>query len=1296
MALTDLSGIVRNLTQSAEERAVARALQLHAKGQTDKAINVLKEAQARAPEDPGVLMELGRLQTTAQRPLEGVEAFRSILRRDPQALPRVAEAIEELRARHAPVGPLYDAIAEHHVRQDATTQALSILDRMRPEDLRAILPRYLAKWEQARRAAPDARLTRTVLLPATHLALLYEAMKDHARAIAVYRDVLRTNTDEAARILPRLEALAARDYQNSDLRLEIGGILLDAGRATEAAKHFALALEVSPRAARPVAERIALRLAGSGEDEELRWTMARALLAANDTPGALEALAPLVAAGARLDEIIALLQPLAALEKSGAARRLLAEAFTRRGLPHQALAPLLQAAEEEGLQAIEQPLRELVQAHPDLARAWHLLADIHLDAGRNTEALAAIRRSHALAPQETAVLVPRLTRLLANDSASAEAHLMLADLLAVKAEAARAVVLLRHLVREAPAESAAATERLSRLLSTPAGPHALLGLAEAALAAGRHGECLEHLEELAGGHPELTAEFLHAVGALTAQAPALATRIVGLLETLEPRSPLPVAVHFARGEAQYHAGLLPAAAASLREVLQSAPERVAEVRAALERFDRADPRAAEARYLLATIYVDMRDHEAARAELNRPGPTNAALLARVVTRYESLVSETPDDMPARAALMHALLLARQLDRALEVGRETLKRRDDASTATISLAMADALAEKGDTDGAVRRYFAASKRDRRLAGEVIARLQRLIEVEGKHPFGCLALAKLQAQEGHAAEAVESLRAAHTGDPALHDSVVLELEAVVRDFPADPQPGLVLIGLLQESGQYQKAVQVIAVHLDAHPAAAQRLAAHLDGILEAQPGHPLAHYELGRALQALGANARAAERLASAARLDPTIAPLALRRLQEILIADPACTPAWIACSEVLSGRGQVLQAAERLAEAIARTPTDATGLLDRLEELHRKNPTLAPMTLLFAEACARAAQHERAARAYGEAAAGDLALGEEALHGLDALLESNPRLAEAWLVRARLRLKMAQSAPALADFTEAARLSPRLVPEVLRDVQGLAGQRADWPECALVLADLLLAADRAPEAEDLLSRRLPGAGARAVRLSMLLRLARCAATRGDDAAARARLAEAADLASDRNEFLVQAHALHTNLLRRRVGRLCASLAEGVRAGGARAGHPGHAGDGAAPAADLQAAVRACIDLGAHAEADELVTKHGDRCLDEAARRALRGEIALRRGDYLRAAEQLRAAGPSALLAFGALRAGDFPLAITTLEALVARDADPRARAALERAYRDIVAADLLGGSRRLQAETSLTFGEGVAA
>jgi tetratricopeptide (TPR) repeat protein len=521
------------------------------------------------------------------------------------------------------------------------------------------------------------------------------------------------------------------------------------------------------------------------------------------------------------------------------------------------------------------------------------------------------------------------------------------------------------------------------------------------------------------------------------------------------------------------------------------------------------------------------------------------------------------------------------------------------------------------------------------------------------------------------------------------VITELEGLTRACPAEPQPGLALIALLFDAGQHERAVQVIAGHLDAHPASAQRLAGHLDRILEHQPEHPLAHYELGRALQVLGAHARAADRFAAAARLDAAIGPLALRRLQELLIADPSCTGAWLASADVLAGRGQSLQAAERLAEAIARDPAQATALLDRIESLYRAHPGEASMALMFAEACARAGQQERAARAYGEAAARDLESAPVAATGLDGLIASSPRLAECWWQRARARLRLSQNEAALADFAEAARLSPRHLPDVLRAVEELSAGRPDWPECTLLLADLMDSAGRGVEGDALLEKRLPGAGAPAVRLQILLRLAQGAAGRGDDATARRHLVEAASLATDRNEFLVRVHGLQIKMLRRRIGAAHALLAAAAPA--ARA-----AGTAAARAATLVAGVRAALDLGDAAEAETILERAGDRLLDETGGRALRAELALLRGDYRRASEQLRPGGPSALLAFGAARAGDQPLAIQTLEALVAQGAGPGARAALDKIYRDLIAADLLGGSRRLQAETTPHFGEGARA
>jgi tetratricopeptide (TPR) repeat protein len=133
-----------------------------------------------------------------------------------------------------------------------------------------------------------------------------------------------------------------------------------------------------------------------------------------------------------------------------------------------------------------------------------------------------------------------------------------------------------------------------------------------------------------------------------------------------------------------------------------------------------------------------------------------------------------------------------------------------------------------------------------------------------------------------------------------------------------------------------------------------------------------------------------------------------------------------------------------------------------------------------------------------------------------------------------------------------------------------------------------------------------------------------------------------------------------------------------------------------AEDLSSLVMALLDLGDLDGAARRLQTHGKGCLDPAAARRLQAAIALRRGDYPRASDLLRGLGPSPLLAYGSMRAGEYALAVETLEGLLARDDDPRTRKLLERTYRDMVAADLLGGSRRLQAETTLTFGEGAAA
>jgi len=102
------------------------------------------------------------------------------------------------------------------------------------------------------------------------------------------------------------------------------------------------------------------------------------------------------------------------------------------------------------------------------------------------------------------------------------------------------------------------------------------------------------------------------------------------------------------------------------------------------------------------------------------------------------------------------------------------------------------------------------------------------------------------------------------------------------------------------------------------------------------------------------------------------------------------------------------------------------------------------------------------------------------------------------------------------------------------------------------------------------------------------------------------------------------------------------------------------------------------------------------LDQPTRSRMRAAIALRQGEYRRAFDEMKGSGPSRRLAFGAARAGEFARASESIEALLKEEPAPALETALRRVYREMLTAELMGGSRRLTAETVLTFKEREAA
>ena len=521
MDFNGLKDLVKDLTQSAEHRAVSRALKCFSKGQIDKAIEILQEARRDSPENADVLFDLCRYLVLANRGSEAAEALRSVLRRHPRAYQRATEMIEELRAKHANVSPLFDAVAEHFIRQDDFKSALDALERMRPEEIRAFLPRHKGKWEGLRKSAPDAKMAKTSLQSAYYLALCHEALREYDPAATIYRLVAKNNPEELPRVLQRLEALLARDYQNAALRCAVGDLHLRAGREDDAVQQFSVVLETDARGGKPVAERVQEYLHEKGDKPGLRWVLVTAHLAAGENDAAIEAMRPLVDASALLNQVVPALESLAAddKDKGGKARLLLASALARRGQPQAAVEILLAIAEEKGLPAIRGPLEVIASAEPGSARVFHLLADVDLAEGRTTEAVDCLRKARKLAPQEESLLSPRLIKILEADPSSADAHLLLADVLIKSGERDRAIVLLRHLVLVAPASSGEALARFASILKDdPQSPRARIGAAEACLELQRFPESLGHLREVAGAHPALAAEYLRPLAALAETA----------------------------------------------------------------------------------------------------------------------------------------------------------------------------------------------------------------------------------------------------------------------------------------------------------------------------------------------------------------------------------------------------------------------------------------------------------------------------------------------------------------------------------------------------------------------------------------------------------------------------------------------------------------------------------------------------------------------------------------------------------------------------------------------------------
>jgi tetratricopeptide (TPR) repeat protein len=1275
MKLPDVS-LLKSLTQGPEARALEKAKAHLGEGRLDKALAAIESALEKQPDSEALLFEHSRCLLAASREADAGEAVKKILRRNPRRIDVVLEFIEEARMKHASVGTYYDAVAEHYIRVDDYAKALDALERIPAEELRVYQGRQLAKWEAVQKNAPTAKLTKTSLSSAYFVALALERLGDTSKAAHAYRGILEKNPEEADRVAHRLESILARDYQNLPLRFALVDLLLKAGKFPESLTHLEHSLEADAATAAPeVSARLDLIDKKLPNNPEVLWLLAKSRRAEAKFSEMLKALAALSALGARRNEIITLLEELTPkMDEFPTLRLALADIYMAAGKPVLAVEAILLAAEKVGDEVAAKALEKVARAHPQHARTFLLLGDLDFKASRGSAGVERYEKALALSPEDGPILIPKLLSMIDSGASLAAVSQLLAKVFLKEGDRSKGALFLRYrLLQEPESADAVAGEATQALAAEPTHAGLNLALAESYVASGKLVEAVPVLERALQTPSPLAADALRLLSRAVRGSAEAARAAVGVYRGAASRGIFPAAGRFGLGEAALLSGSLAEAVQAFKELAAAAPERMREVREIFETLLAKHPDMVEVRYVLTGLSLDHKDFKSAAAELQKIRTLNPDLLSPLLAKYREALKTAPTDIEIRLGLSSALLLSGQLEEVQNLAADTLRLRDDPSTAPLQLHLGDVALEKGDTTGAVKRYFNAYRKSSLLGGEATARLEQLLHRHPNLPLASLALGKILPAIGRPEEAVSRLLEAFRNDPRISEGVLTELDRIRSEFPISPQAALARVEILFALGKDTPAIEAIEGLLERNPDQARTLLPRLEAILTRSPRLAPALLALARAQLVLKEAVLAAEAARSAYRLDPAVAPQVIKLCSEIIATQPTAAAPYLAMAEIYLSDGEIPAAAEKLAQAASRTEGPHDEELALLETIVAKDSGTGRVAFLAGEVLARAGRHALAARAYHKALAREAGLLEPVLKGLSLLVEKEPNLGEARLVRAQAHSLRQEFDETVGDLEAALRASPALAGEVIAEARRIHQRRPGGYRLVSLLSDALLGAERFQEAAEVLDAALQRTWEPGERLVFLVRLWRARLARGEAEPARAALREAEGLASDRDHLMARVHECIVAHLKREVATL----------------RERSAGPDPRPAERTHLAYL-LLELGETGEAVSLAEEHAG-ILQASDRLRIHSQAAAQSSDYFRAAEILKSLGPDRRLAHAALQSGDYPLACRTLELIDAADPSPEIQSALKQIYRLLVLQDLEPGSAKLMGETVLRFG-----
>ncbi len=383
--------------ESSPDRVILRARKVASKGRPDQAIAVLKDGVARLGEDPELRTEMATMCLASGRVREAADALRALLKASANHTGRVEEYIGWARTQYADIQPLYEALAEGHAARRNIPAAVDCFEHLDRKELEASLAarlsnlnRFLEKGTAVPRSAVG-----TLYLAAAG----YEALGDWQKAVDSYRKIISALPSEIGLVDERLKSLVGRNYKLTPLRLIHAETLEEIGRKDEALEEFLKALEVDPRCAVEVAAALDRFLEASPEDPALLWAKVKVHLAAGALDEALELCGRLIDEGQQLAGIEKLLEDLAASGKESVDTQLmLARVSVAQGKAQRAVTAVAAALGNDAGQRGIEALERIVEAFPEEARPYQILAEHHLKAGHVDRSIEILRPAPSRGP----------------------------------------------------------------------------------------------------------------------------------------------------------------------------------------------------------------------------------------------------------------------------------------------------------------------------------------------------------------------------------------------------------------------------------------------------------------------------------------------------------------------------------------------------------------------------------------------------------------------------------------------------------------------------------------------------------------------------------------------------------------------------------------------------------------------------------------------------------------------------------------------------------------------------------